>query len=279
MNHSMDRREILQILFHPRQSPRTPLPPGARDIDIPAAEGVTLGCRLYGDDKSAPILLFFHGNGEIVSDYDAIGPEYNRVGLNLLVTEFRGYGWSTGTPLASTLLADAELLYDRLRQWLAKEGYGGSLFIFGRSLGSACAIDLAARHNDAIQGLIIDSGFGETLPLARSLGLDLSRFNFTEADTFDNLSKITRVTKPTLILHGRKDQLIPLWQAEKLMAHCSARHKELQVVPGADHNSLIAVGGPLYFQTIKRFVDKVTGADDWRVRRRARRQRRGDDER
>jgi len=265
----LDQPEILQVLFHPRKSDRTALPAGARDIDIAISDDTTIGCRLFTHDKSAPTLLFFHGNGEIAADYDTIGPEYRQVGLNFLVTDYRGYGWSSGTPTATNLLADARNLYLQLLQDLHEHGYTGPVFVMGRSLGSACAIDVAAQHNDEIGGLIIDSGFAETLPLARILGLDPDRLGITEEMGFGNKEKISRVTKPTLILHGAEDQLIPLAQAEKLMAAGGARAKELQVIPGADHNSLILVGGALYFQAIRRFIDKATGADDWRQRRRA----------
>ena len=62
---------------------------------------------------------------------------------------------------------------------------------------------------------------------------------------------------------------LPLWQAETLQAECGARSKEFQIVPGADHNSLIAVAGPLYFQAIRKFIEKAAGlAPDWRERRR-----------
>jgi len=266
---TLDQPEILAVLFHPRQIAPTPLPPDATDFNIEVEPDVTLACRFFSASTDAPVLIFFHGNGEILADYDTIGPEFTRVGLSFLVTEYRGYGWSSGTPTASTLLADARKLYEQLKKELLAKGYAGPFFVMGRSLGSACAIDLAARHNDEADfaGLIIDSGFARTLPLARTLGLDPDRFGITEENAFNNETKIAQVTKPTLILHGREDQLIPLRQAEQLMAACGARAKELQVIPGADHNSLFAVGGPLYFQTIKRFVDKATGADDWRKRR------------
>ncbi|MCW5210856.1 alpha/beta hydrolase, partial [Desulfobulbus sp. N3] len=74
-------------------------------------------------------------------------------------------------------------------------------------------------------------------------------------------------TKPTFLLHGQRDTLIPLWQAEKLHADSGARVKELQVVPGADHNSLISIGGKYYFMAIQQFIEKTTGDSDWRNRR------------
>jgi hypothetical protein len=265
----MNRPEVQRVLFRPRTAARTPLPPGAADIDVAVAPGVLIGCRLFTADKAAPTILFFHGNGEIVSDYDDIGLLYLNVGLNFLVVDYRGYGWSGGSPSFATVLADSHALYDHLKQHLQTNGYNSTLFLMGRSLGSASAIELAAAHNAEISGLIIESGFALTLPLAETLGLGemLKDVTVTEEQTFNNAGKISTVTKPTFLLHGQKDTLIPLWQAEKLHAESGARNKELQIVPGAEHNSLIAVGGKHYFLAINRFVRQVTGADDWRTRR------------
>ena len=265
----MNRPEVQRVLFRPRAAARTALPPGAADIDIEVAPGIAIGCRLFTADKAAPVILFFHGNGEIVADYDDIGPLYMEAGLNFLVVDYRGYGWSGGSPSFVNLLADSHVLYDQLKQYLQTNGYGSALFLMGRSLGLAAAIELAAVHNADISGLIIESGFALTLPLAETLGLGemLKDVTVTEEQTFNNAGKISTVTKSTFLLHGQKDTLIPLWQAEKLHAESGARNKELQVVPGADHNSLIAVGGKHYFQAISHFVRQVTGADDWRRRR------------
>ena len=265
----LDSPEVSSVLFHPRTTPETAPPAGTVNINIQVAPGVIIGCRLFMADKEAPTILFFHGNGEIVADYDDIGPMYVQQNINFLITDFRGYGWSTGTATFSNLLADSDTLYKKLKQYLADNGYSDMLFIMGRSLGSASAIEVAAKHDGEIKGLIIESGFAETLPLAATLGMDIASAEISEEETFNNGGKIAQVTKPTFLLHGQLDDLIPLWQAEKLHAECGARSKELQVVPGANHNTLISVGGIYYFQAIKQFVDKVTGTSDWRKRRRA----------
>ena len=265
----LDSPEVSSVLFHPRTTPEIAPAAEAVNINIQIEPDVTIGCRLFMADKEAPTILFFHGNGEIVADYDDIGPMYVQQNINFLITDFRGYGWSTGTPTFSNLLADSDTLYRKLKQYLADNGYSDMLFIMGRSLGSASAIEVAAKHDDEIKGLIIESGFAETLPLAATLGMNIASAEISEEETFNNGSKIAQVTKPTFLLHGQLDDLIPLWQAEKLHAECGARSKELQVVPGANHNTLISVGGIYYFQAIKQFVDKVTGTSDWRKRRRA----------
>ena len=264
----LDDPRILPHIFFPRRSEPTPLPDGAQDVAIETEPGIVINCRLYLCDAGAPSIIYFHGNGEIVSDHDAIGPLYNQAGINLLVTDYRGYGWSDGSPTVHALYSDAEHLYQELKAWLIFHKHTGPLFIMGRSLGSACAIDLVARHQSEVKGLIIESGFADTLPLARTLGIEVDGLELKEEECFNNRSKIAQISKPTYILHGARDQLIPVAEAEKLQSYSGARTKEFQIIPGADHNSTIACAGRLYFQAIRQFMDKVTGATNWRDRRR-----------
>lgn len=266
-SNPLNSPQVNQMLFHPRATAESPAPANGVNVNLEVEPGIQLGCRFFQKDKAAPTILFFHGNGEIVEDYNDVGPLYLEHNINFFVTDYRGYGWSSGEPSVSSLLKDSHAVYAGVRQYLQENGFSDILFIMGRSLGSACAIEIAAQYNDDIQGLILESGFAETLPLAKAIGIDLAASGITEEQTFNNAGKIRNVTKPTFILHGQLDGLIPLWQAEKLHAECGARSKELQVVPGADHNSLIAVGGKYYFQAIKQFVDRVSGASDWRKRR------------
>lgn len=255
----LDRPEILRVIFYPRQTGRSPAPAGSQDIDIPVDDHVLIGCRLFPAQKDSPVILYFHGNGETVPDHDDIGPYYTGQNLNFLVADYRGYGWSGGTPSVGTMIGDCRIVYRKAREWLAHEGYTGKLLVMGRSLGSACAIDLAAEYPAEIDGLIIESGFAETIPLAANLGIDLTAMGLTEDDGFNNIAKIARFSRPTLILHGQRDTLIPLEQAQKLHIASGARHKELQIVPGADHNTVIMTGGMLYFETIRRFANKAAG--------------------
>ncbi len=137
----------------------------------------------------------------------------------------------------------------------------------GRSLGSVAVIDLATRHEDDISGIILESAIADTVPLGKTLGFATEDLDFNEEDGFRNLEKIEKITKPTFILHGALDELIPAAQAEKLQSFSGAKTKEFIVIPGAGHNTMIATGGMLYFQTIKQFIDKITGVTNWRKRR------------
>ena len=265
----LDQPEILAAIFHPRKEEKSPLPPSCTefDVDIPE-EGVTLGCRLYLHDPEAVSIVYFHGTGETVRDYDEIAPAYLAAGLNILVAGYRGYGWSGGSPSVTSLFDDAEVVLDAYMAYCAENGICEDIFVMGRSLGCAAAIDIGYRVPEKIKGIIIESGFAHSLPLAARLGYDVASAGIKEEDCFNNLSKIEAISIATLILHGAEDQLIPLHEAVKLQAESGARTKQLFVVPGADHNSLIAKGSDHYFDTIKQFTDTVTDRNTWRQRRR-----------
>lgn len=256
----LDQPEVLQLLFHPRREADTGiLPKNAVDSTIAVAEGVQVHARFHLAGQEEPTILFFHGNGEIVSDYDDIAPFYTKFGMNFLTADYRGYGKSSGSPTVTTMLGDAHRVLAAAKDWLTKAGHTGPLLVMGRSLGAAAALELASSHAEDFAGLIIESGFATTLPLLMSLGVDVARLGITEEDGFRNVRKVSSFTKPTLIIHGQYDEIIPVNSAAILQAQSPARTKEFQVVPGASHNTIIASAGELYFSVIKQFCNKISG--------------------
>jgi alpha-beta hydrolase superfamily lysophospholipase len=265
----LDHPQICSALFFPRREHRSTPPPESYDLDVTSDDGLAvLGCRMHVcGDSAAPTVIFFHGNGETVGDYDEIGSSFTGVGLNIVFATYRGYGWSSGEPRVTAMMQDSNAVLNAVLRWCAKRSCTGPLLVMGRSLGSVSAIDLAYRRADEVKALIIESGFADSLPLLESLGCQCRDLGIVEAECFNNRGKIAAIELPTLILHGARDQIIPLAEAEVLQAESGARNKQFQVVPGADHNSVLSVAGSLYFTTIKGFVDGVTGTNTWRQRR------------
>jgi alpha-beta hydrolase superfamily lysophospholipase len=147
----LDRPEVLQFLFHPRPEP-SPSPfqttdaagsiPVARDILIPVEEDVAIGARFHMAESSGANLLFFHGNGEIVADYDELGPIYNQMGVNFLAVDYRGYGRSTGRPTVTAMIIHAE--FDHIIPF----SDGKALYDACQSPDKAFLKIPAANHND-----------------------------------------------------------------------------------------------------------------------------------
>ncbi|MCD6388222.1 MAG: alpha/beta hydrolase [Desulfobulbaceae bacterium] len=255
----LDVPEILQVTFHPRPDDQAP-PTSDNVIDyrIPVADGIELGARFHmTEDTSSANILFFHGNGEIVGDYDDIGPMYNEQDMSLLAVDYRGYGSSGGSPTITAMMADAIIALKEIKKWLSANNRTGRLIVMGRSLGSASALEVASRCSKDIDALIIESGFAETLPLLATMGVNVEKAGLAESDGFHHIEKIRQVEKPTMILHAQNDQIIPISHGTVLQMECGASSKEIQIIPGAGHNNIIDVTGRLYFEVIKQFINKI----------------------
>jgi hypothetical protein len=256
----LDQPAVLQVLFYPRREDEFPLcPPGVYPVAVEVEPGVAVGGRLYPAGAEAPAILYFHGNGEIAADYDDIAPLYTRLGITLLVADYRGYGTSGGRPTAGHLLADAVTLFDQVGQVLADHGLAPeTLTVMGRSLGSAAAIEVALHRQERLAGLIVESGFADTFALLARLGLRVQGADEAR-DGFGNAAKIDQVHTPTLILHGQSDVLIPAGDGRELHRWSAASDKRLVLIPGAGHNDLLWVGRRAYFDAIRALVFPVPG--------------------
>jgi pimeloyl-ACP methyl ester carboxylesterase len=254
---ALDQPQVLERLFHSRKDNQPICPQGAIDHFITVEEGVRVGARFFLDESLNPHILFFHGRDEIVSDYNDIGLSYNRYGLNFLVVDYRGYGQSEGRPTATCLLSDAHTILKEVYGWLKEKSRAGPFIVMGRELGSASALEIASIHYDKISGLILESAFARTIPWLNRLGVPTEAIGITEADGFVNFGKIKVIGKPTLIIHGPHDDIIPLKDADILLCNCGARSKELALAFGAGHNDILLRTGEAYFQTISQFAMKL----------------------
>ncbi|MBU2490677.1 MAG: lysophospholipase [Proteobacteria bacterium] len=250
----LDLPEVNRVLFHPRRQYGPP-PGGAEDLLFPAYDGTPLGARFHPADPRGVHVLYFHGNGEIAEDYDDVAPVWNQMGMSLVAADFRGYGASGGRPSVSSLLQDALAVYNEARRFLADRGRTGPLWVMGRSLGSAPALEIAENGGPGLAGLVIESGFSRTLPLLEVLGLDPSSLGLSPgADPVGNLDKMSRVQVPCLVIHAENDPIIPFAQGQELFEACPAAHKRFFPVPRAGHNDILLRAGLAYFQTIRDFA-------------------------
>ena len=250
---ALDQPFVTQFLFHPRREGAYRIPDGARsDLLIPVGTDVSVGASLHLSDTSAPVILFFHGNGEIVSDYDDLGKMFTDLGLNFFVADYRGYGSSTGSPTVSAMMADCHVIQRFLDAHMAENGMAGPVFIMGRSLGSASALELAANSSLGCAGLIIESGFAYAAPLLRVLGLDPAAIGFREENGFENIDKMGRISAPCLVIHAEYDHIIPFSDGRALYDACPSENKELLEIKGANHNDIFLRGAAPYLAAMKK---------------------------
>ena len=241
-------------VFFPQQVWEPPSE-NAEDVMIPVADGVELSGRFYGRDKEAPIILFFHGYGEVAFMYDDIAPHYQRAGANLFVADFRGYGRSGGSPSFSTMMSDANATLTFARDYLEKAGYGGAMFVKGRSLGTHPAGEVAAQQTEKLKGLIVESGSAVMDRMAGRYGLKLDVPPVKEA-LCRHEQKASSISLPLLIIHGERDDLIAPESAVALYDMVASQEKEIELIPGAGHNDLLWLGMAQYFGALAKFIER-----------------------
>jgi len=260
MTHPIfDRPEVLRVLFHPRRD-NSMTPKGVHSVAVEVEPGVSVRGRLYPAAPDSPAILYYHGNGEIAADYDNIAGLYNQLGITLLAMDYRGYGASDGKPTASNMIGDAAIAFNAIGSIF--ESYGlhpQRLYVMGRSLGSAVAIEIASiagvspAPQQRLAGLIIESGFADSLALLARMGVQIQGADENK-DGIGNVLKVSRIKIPTLIIHGQEDKLIPVAQGLVLYRFCAAQDKLLVLIPGAGHNDLMMVGTAQYFEAIRTFI-------------------------
>ena len=258
----LDRPEILEILFPIAYSPfyfqmasGDSLRNNTATYFIEVEAGVKIGCGFWARGKEFPTILYFHGNGETVGDYDWIAPFYIQKGVNLFVADYRGYGLSNGKPTITNLTRDAHTVFDGFKKIIEEEGYSSSLFLMGRSLGSIPAVELAYHLQDQLRGLIIESGSANNFRGFWSY-LEASEVQKLLGTKFLNKEKIASVLIPTCIIHGEADQVLSVQEGLELYEWSGAVDKDILIIPGADHNDLMVIGHDQYFDKIEQFIKK-----------------------
>jgi pimeloyl-ACP methyl ester carboxylesterase len=256
----MDHPEVIARLFFPR-------PAQARETSeafnrpVQVDEGVHIVCRVFPSRDDGPNLLFFHGNGETAPDYDYVAPFYRKAFINLFVADFRGYGMSNGSPSCSGIIRDARPIYHSFASFIEEKQYTGGLYVMGRSLGSAPAIEVAYHYQQRLKGLIVESGFASSRNQFARLGVAHLFRDIEDPVGFCNDIKIKEIHIPTLIIHGEADQIIPVEEGKALYELSNARHKTTFFVPYAGHNDLMEQSLSEYMGSIVRFMDSGQAND------------------
>jgi alpha-beta hydrolase superfamily lysophospholipase len=247
------------VLDHPAISGRY-LFPSTRYFDnafIVPVDGAKLACYRAIKDPANLTLVHFHGNGEVVADYIPwMADELAAIGLNSLFVEYRQYGGSTGQAQLTTMLGDGEAS-------IAAAGLvPENVVVFGRSLGSLYAIELAHRR-PTIAGLVIESGIAD--PAERFLKYArLTGTTITEAEViaeskvkFNHKHKLAAYTNPLLVMHAEQDSLVGISHAERNYKWAASGQKRLLRLPSGDHNSIMERNHDEYFKALREFVKTV----------------------
>ncbi len=221
----------------------------SEELTLTSSDGAVLrGWRIRGGGKRA--LLFFQGNAGNVSDrLDRARILNRRFGFDVFLVDYRGYGRSTGSPDEDGLYRDARAVYAAaLERGFPPE----RVVLFGESLGSAVAIDLASEK--PCGALVLETPFSSILAMARVHYPFVPRF--LVRSRFDNAAKIGAIPAPKLFLVAERDEIAPATQGRELYER-APQPKTLFVIPGAGHNDTYVTGGEAYWREWERFLSSL----------------------
>jgi len=229
------------------------------DLHVPVAGSQQLHAWwIPASQPSDKVVLMFHGNGYVLEQ--ATGPAgevipLHRLGPNLLLVDYRGYGSSTpGTPNETRVYEDARAALAYLLDQRHVPIH--DIIFMGRSIGTGPATQLAVEHPDA-GGLILESPFTSVPEAAKAIWyLRPFPVSLFIHNRFDNLSKIRSVHVPLFITVGTEDTVTPPQMARALFQSAN-QPKRLYLVPGADHDGIVTVGGEALESHIREFIDSI----------------------
>ena len=206
------------------------------------------GWLIQGENRKAT-LIFLHGNAGNIGDRLEKISLFYRLGLNVFIFDYRGYGQSEGTPSEEGLYQDALAAYDYLYQ---RTDLNLKNFIaYGASLGGAVAIDLAARRK--LAALIADSTFTRAVDMAKRMYFWVPAFLIKTK--LDSLAKIRKISTPKLFIHSPEDEVIPIALGLKLY-EAAPEPKEFLQVKGRHNYNFTADQGN-FEQGIRNFLEKL----------------------
>jgi len=227
-----------------------PPPPGYQDssniIKIAVANKATIAAIYLPNPQAKYTLLLSHGNAEDIGYLQPFLVQLHNHGFAVFAYDYQGYGHSTGTPTEAHCYQDIAAAYNYLTTKLKVPA--AKIIGYGSSIGAAVTIDLATKQ--PLAGIIIQSPFTSAFRV-------VTHFPLLLFDKFNNLTKISHINCPLLVIHGTNDWIVPIWHGKKLFQKAKSPKQQLWI-ENAGHNNLIQVGGRRYWQAIQKFATKLS---------------------
>jgi uncharacterized protein len=248
------RTQQRRLIYFPM---RDPVPsaaayfPGGRDVVLDTEDGKRLGAWYLPTGESGPAVVVFNGNGGDRSGRAMLAVGLQRLGMSVLLFDYRGYGGNDGTPSEKGLAADARAA----QAWLAAqpEVDPDRIVYFGESLGAAVAIGLSLERPPA--ALVLRSPFTSLAEVGK-VHYPWLPVGWFLIDRFPSIDRIGSVTAPVMVVAGDRDDVVPEPLSKKLY-DAAPDPKRYLLVPGTGHNDLVLAGGDRVMDEVRRFLSEA----------------------
>ena len=238
--------------------PATSVLPGAEDVTFQTADGLRLGGWFVPGAAGSPAppgpaVLVCNGNGGDRSMRAALAVALSRLGLAVLLFDYRGYGGNPGSPTEEGLAADARAAVAYLAE--RPEVDPARMVYLGESLGAAVALRLAVERPPA--ALVLRSPFASLAEVGRR-HYPMLPVSLLLRDRYDSAALAGRLSAPLLVVAGDRDRIVPASHSRRLFA-AAPQPKRLVMLEGADHNDHDLLAGPRLVAELRAFLAGVPG--------------------
>jgi fermentation-respiration switch protein FrsA (DUF1100 family) len=238
-------------MFFPERFPSGDWQNGGEDHSITTADGLKLHAWLFrAPDPKAPLMIWFHGNAGNICGRAPIAQNLARRGVSVLAFDWRGYGKSEGRPTEEGLYRDALAAYDYATQKLGARR--DSIALYGESLGGPYAAYVALKRG--ARCVVIENSFPSLMDLGNALYAPLP-LGWTAPQAMTTRRWLNEAGLPVLVMHGRRDQVIPFVLGKRLYDELRVP-KEMLISETADHCEISSTDSERYYETVSRFVLK-----------------------
>ncbi len=233
--------------------------------------------QFFQAEEKAPTIVLFPAPDAELPSLEELAEGLQQQQINLLVIASEPWSEKRKENVCLKNYADnGAILADMAHSFLQDKRVDGALFIAGHGLGILPAITAMLRHNSLFKGIFLEGAICDLPNLLIQKGAVATKENIDNAPYLQELERVMQlISKPTMIFHGAKDPFSTANQAEKLQSASGARKKQFFIIPGAgapNEAPLCHWAGPLYFSTVRSFIDTTCGSNTWRQRRRERKQ-------
>jgi len=222
----------------------------ATDVWFDSRDGTKLHGWWMPHPSPRGTLLFCHGNTGSIAHRIGVFRHLQRLKVNLLAFDYRGYGKSGGSPSEAGLFHDVRAAHEYLVEVIGQDP--GEIILFGHSLGGAVAVDCAL--DCPVAGLVVQSSFTHIRDAAKAMFPTLP-LHLAATRQFRSIDKVDKIQVPKLFIHGDCDESVPVELGKKLF-EAASEPKELFIVRRAGHNDVHRYGGKRYLRRLSRFRNR-----------------------